>query len=302
MPDDDGGFKRYVVEKVPGGFRGRTETDTLTPGTRLASGVVRSSLFAATDDAGIPDAVAGQLADIFSGDIDFRCACARATALPWSTKPSKPTASRCAPAACCRPSSRTTARPTRRCGSRNPAQKGGYYRPTARACARPTWPRRWSSRASPAASPCACTRSSTPGASTRASTSPRPPARRCAASATAWSSSPAGRAATATSWSIKHRNNQATAYAHLSRIDVKVGESVSQSQIIGAVGSTGWATGPHLHFEFRVNGEYADPATIAQDGGTPVSSSRARRLRPRWRVPPARELAAAFSVAQASAD
>ena len=72
MPDGDGGFKRLVVEKTGGSFRARTETDALTPGTRLASGIVRSSLFAATDDARIPDAVASQLADIFSGDVDFR--------------------------------------------------------------------------------------------------------------------------------------------------------------------------------------------------------------------------------------
>ena len=65
---------------------------------------------------------------------------------------------------------------------------------------------------------------------------------------------------------VKHRNNQQTAYAHLSRIDVKVGQSLSQGQTVGAVGSTGWATGPHLHFEFRVNGEYQDPTTIAQAG------------------------------------
>jgi hypothetical protein len=44
-----------------------------------------------------------------------------------------------------------------------------------------------------------------------------------------------------------------TVYAHLSASTCK-GQSVSQGQAIGAVGSTGWATGPHLHFEFRVNG------------------------------------------------
>ena len=58
---------------------------------------------------------------------------------------------------------------------------------------------------------------------------------------------------------VKHRNNNVTVYGHLSRIDVKRGQSVSQSQVIGAVGATGWATGPHLHFEFRVNGVHQDP-------------------------------------------
>jgi murein DD-endopeptidase MepM/ murein hydrolase activator NlpD len=73
---------------------------------------------------------------------------------------------------------------------------------------------------------------------------------------------------------VKHRNNQMTVYAHLSRINVKKGQSVSQGQNIGAVGATGWATGPHLHFEFRVNGAHHDPLTIArQSEAVPVSAA-----------------------------
>ena len=97
-------------------------------------------------------------------------------------------------------------------------------------------------------------------------------------------------------------NNQETAYAHLSRVDVKVGQSISQSQTLGAVGSTGWATGPHLHFEFRVNGEYHDPATIAQqDGGAPITVA-SRPAFERLALATRTELSAAFSVVQASAD
>ncbi len=53
-------------------------------------------------------------------------------------------------------------------------------------------------------------------------------------------------------------------YAHLSKISVQRGQNVSQGQTIGLVGATGWATGPHLHFEFRVNGAHQDPMTIAK--------------------------------------
>jgi murein DD-endopeptidase MepM/ murein hydrolase activator NlpD len=101
---------------------------------------------------------------------------------------------------------------------------------------------------------------------------------------------------------LKHRTNQETAYAHLSRIDVKVGQSVSQSQTLGAVGSTGWATGPHLHFEFRVNGDYQDPSTIAQQGGGSPIIASARPAFDRLAVATQAELSAAFSVVQASAD
>ena len=63
---------------------------------------------------------------------------------------------------------------------------------------------------------------------------------------------------------INHKSGHTTVYAHLSRINVKRGARVSQGQNIGAVGSTGWATGPHLHFEFRVNGQHQDPTLLAQ--------------------------------------
>lgn len=50
-----------------------------------------------------------------------------------------------------------------------------------------------------------------------------------------------------------------TMYAHLKNYAVKVGDEVSAGDMIGEMGSTGWSTGPHLHFEVRVNGEYVDP-------------------------------------------
>ena len=63
---------------------------------------------------------------------------------------------------------------------------------------------------------------------------------------------------------IAHKDKQATLYAHLSRIDVKSGQRIEQGSLVGAVGSTGSSTGPHLHFEFRQNGVPQDPLTIAR--------------------------------------
>jgi murein DD-endopeptidase MepM/ murein hydrolase activator NlpD len=63
---------------------------------------------------------------------------------------------------------------------------------------------------------------------------------------------------------VAHGNDKSTLYAHLSKIEVKVGQRIEQGQRIGQVGATGWATGPHLHFEFRVRGQHQDPARIAR--------------------------------------
>jgi len=58
---------------------------------------------------------------------------------------------------------------------------------------------------------------------------------------------------------IDHHNGIATAYAHQSKIAVSCGENVDQGQVIGYTGCTGFCTGPHLHFEVRVNGVPVDP-------------------------------------------
>jgi murein DD-endopeptidase MepM/ murein hydrolase activator NlpD len=61
---------------------------------------------------------------------------------------------------------------------------------------------------------------------------------------------------------IDHEEGWQTRYAHLSRIDVRLGEALRQGAPVGAIGSTGLSTGPHLHFEVRYEGRALDPLTF----------------------------------------
>jgi murein DD-endopeptidase MepM/ murein hydrolase activator NlpD len=65
---------------------------------------------------------------------------------------------------------------------------------------------------------------------------------------------------------INHGNGLATRYGHLSQIDVKVGQFVRIGETIGKIGSTGRSTGPHLHYETRINGEAVDPQKFLRAG------------------------------------
>lgn len=74
---------------------------------------------------------------------------------------------------------------------------------------------------------------------------------------------------------IRHPGGYTSHYAHLSRFesDLKVGDRVSQKEIIGYVGSTGLATGPHVCFRVKKNGEYVDPMKISSPAGSPVDET-----------------------------
>ena len=69
---------------------------------------------------------------------------------------------------------------------------------------------------------------------------------------------------------IQHGGRYMTKYLHLDRRNVKAGETVKQGEVIGTVGATGYATGPHLHYEFLVDGVHRDPKTVDLPKAEPI--------------------------------
>ena len=73
---------------------------------------------------------------------------------------------------------------------------------------------------------------------------------------------------------ISHGNGMMTRYAHLSRIDVSVGDSVEAGDTLGGLGSTGRSTGPHLHFEVRINGRAVNPRPFLETAADVLKEAR----------------------------
>jgi murein DD-endopeptidase MepM/ murein hydrolase activator NlpD len=78
---------------------------------------------------------------------------------------------------------------------------------------------------------------------------------------------------------VQHGKNYSTLYAHLARFGKGVqGGRVAQGQTIGYVGASGLATGPHLHYEFRVNGVHRNPLTVKLPKTLPIEEDSRTRF------------------------
>ena len=72
---------------------------------------------------------------------------------------------------------------------------------------------------------------------------------------------------------IQHGQTYVTKYLHLNNKKVRKGQTVRQRQLVGTVGSTGYATGPHLHYEFLVNGVHRNPRTVKLPQALPIAQT-----------------------------
>ena len=262
-------FTRLTIARDGSRFTARTETAPLQAQVALGSGTIRSSLFAATDDANIPDAIASQMADMFSGDIDFHrelrkgdrfsivyeTLTADGEPITWDGGVGRLLAGEFT----------NNGRTYSAVWFKDSVTgKGSFYGFDGQ-----------SKRRAFLASPMEFSRI-TSGFAMRF----HPIMQTWRQHNGVDYGAPTGTAVRTVGdgvvemagWQngfgnvvqVRHSGDRTTVYAHLSRIDVKKGQRIEQGQRVGAVGMTGWATGPHLHFEFRVGGRHVDPRVIAR--------------------------------------
>jgi len=272
---------QMVIERAGDGFRAEQRPAPLRTETLMRTGVVQSSLFAASDAAGIPDAVAIQIADIFAGEVDFHRDLRRGDQFSVVYEQhyvgGRPVhAGRVLAAEFVNQGRllRALQYTTVRGGS-------GYYAPDGS-----------NLRKEFLRSPLEYTRISSGFGMRR-----HPFLKSWRAHTGIDYAAPAGTRVRAAGDGVvefaghkggygnvvilRHRGQYTTLYAHLSRFapGVRRGTRVAQGDIVAHVGSTGWATGSHLHYEFQIAGRARNPYAIAMPAGEPVPAAELPEFR-----------------------
>lgn len=262
--DDPRQFNRLVVERQDGQFTARIETAPLVPSMRVASGIVRYSLFGTADEAGIPDQVTLQLVDIF-GEVDFHRGLRRGDRISVVYESLEADGQPMRAGRVISAEFVNNGRTLEAMWFHDPAAKrGGYYNFKGESLERaflasPMEMTRVTSGFSMRLHPIHKTWRAHKGVDYGAPTGT--PVRTVADGRVEFAGSMGGYGNVIR---IDHGKGDTTLYAHLSRIDVRPGAAVERGQRIGAVGSTGWSTGPHLHFEFLERGVHRDPLEVAR--------------------------------------
>jgi murein DD-endopeptidase MepM/ murein hydrolase activator NlpD len=295
---DDGTFKRLVIERQPQGqFVSRVETAPLVAATRMGSATIRTSLFAAADEGRIPDSVITQVIDIFSGDIDFHHSLHAGDRFNVVYEALEADGEAMRTGRILSVEFVNKGKLHQAMWFQEPGAKGAYYTLDGK-----------SLQSSYLASPMEFSRVTSSFAmrfhpilhkwrahlGTDYGAVTGTPVRTVGDGVVEFAGEQNGFGNVVI---VRHNNTDQTLYAHLSRIDVRPGQAVTQAQKIGAVGATGWATGPHLHFEFRVNGVHQDPKNIARHSDAVPLTAQARPEFDRLARSMRMQLAAAASAA-----
>jgi len=256
-----------LVKIVPEGERFRAIEEQAAFETRVTmkASVIRSSLFAATDEVGIPDSVAMQLADVFGGDIDFHRDLRKGDRFTVVYEQhhlgGRPVRAGRLLAAEFVNQGRTL---------RAVHYGSGYYAPDGKNLRKaflrsPLEFSRVSSGFGMRRHPIQSSWRSHKGVDYAAPMGTRVRAVGDAVVEFAGAKGGYGNVVI-----LRHNGRYSTVYAHLSRIAVRRGARIAQTDTVGYVGQTGWATGAHLHYEFRVAGEARNPLSIALPAAQPL--------------------------------
>ncbi len=260
------------VERDGERFLAAEESAPLETHVAMKAGVIRSSLFAASDTAGIPDSVAIQLADVFGGDIDFHRDLRKGDRFSVVYEQhyvgGRPVHT-----------GRVLAAEFLNQGKRlravyfdNDNGKGGYYAPDGKSLRKaflrsPLEFSRVSSGFGMRRHPFMKDWRAHQGVDYAAPSGTR--VRSVGDGVVEFAGNKGGYGKVVI---LRHQGQYSTVYAHLSRFasGLHRGTRVLQGEAIGYVGSTGWATGPHLHYEFRIGGVARNPLAITLPAALPV--------------------------------
>ncbi len=265
-----------VIEKQAGEFITKTLPAQMEKRLLVRTGEIKTSLYAATDAADMPDAAARQLIDLFSGDIDFHHDLRRGDKFTvlYEMTYSNGALLRTGRIQAAEFINQGTA--YRAIYFQGNAQRGDYYTPEGK-----------SVRKAFLRSPIEFSRISSGFTNARF----HPVLNTWRAHKGTDFAAPMGSKIKATADGVvtmvgkengygnvimlSHQNRYTTVYGHLSRFakGLHRGQRVTQGEVIGYVGMTGLATGPHLHYEFRVNGRQHDPLRVALPDARPINAA-----------------------------
>lgn len=264
------------IRRTPDGFDAHIHGLAFDTQITMQSAVIRHSLFGAADDAGIPDGVAVQLADIFGGDIDFHRDLRQGDQFSVIYETANHMGRSVQIQRILAAEFINNGKKFHAFWYQGKDGKGGYYSADGR-----------SVKKAFLRSPLEFSRVTSGFSNARF----HPVLQQVRAHRGIDYGAPTGTRIKATGDGvidfvgtqggygktviIRHTGNRTTLYAHMSKFaaGVRKGARISQGDIVGYVGATGTATGPHLHYEFRVAGVHRNPLTVALPGATPLPQS-----------------------------
>ncbi|OFZ67113.1 MAG: peptidase M23 [Betaproteobacteria bacterium RBG_16_56_24] len=276
---------QFLIEKEQqdGAFKTSTLPAQLEQRLFVRTGEIKTSLYAAADEAGLPEAAANQLNELFSGDIDFHHDLRKGDKFTVVYEMTYSNGALLSTGRIKAAEFINQGRAYRAIYFQSEKQHGDYYTPDGKSVHKAFL-----------RSPIAFSRISSGFSTSRF----HPILNKWRSHKGTDFAAPAGTGVKATAdgmislvdsqnsygnvVTINHQDRYTTVYGHLSRFarGLRRGQRVAQGDVIGYVGSTGLATGPHLHYEFRVNGQQKNPMRVALPDASPINNEYLAAFQP----------------------